>query len=101
MVTRDSLLLVMGGVLAGLKPHQQHVERLRFDEIESIEIIPQSFGCLNFVGIPPADLIISPKDKSAHAEKWSALAVDYKVLGEVVKIACHVHEQIGRRKTST
>lgn len=95
VVTKDALLLVVGGVLAGLKAHEQHVERLQFDEIKEMHIIPESAGCLNIFGIPPSNLVITPYDKEKHHDKWDTLAVDFPMLGEAVKIACHVHEQIG------
>lgn len=94
VLTGESLLLVVGGVLAGLKRHEQHVERMGFDEIEDITIKPQTFGCLNIFGIPPSDLEILPKDRTKHSEKWSTLAVDYHKLGEAVRIVAHVKVQI-------
>ena len=98
VLTENALLLVVGGVLAGLKAHEQHVERLRFDEIKEMHIVPESAGCLNLFGIPPGNLVITPYDKEKHHEKWDMLCVDFPMIGEAVKIACHVHEQIGRQK---
>ena len=52
VVTYDHLLLVTGGILVGLKPHEQHVHRLAYDEIEGIEIVPEKLGCFWFLGPP-------------------------------------------------
>ena len=74
------------------------ISYLRFDEIKEMHIVPESAGCLNVFGIPPSNLIITPYDKEKHHEKWDTLCVDFPMLGEAVRMACHVSEQIGMSK---
>lgn len=98
VVTYEHLLLVFGGVLAGLKPHEQHVHRLAYDEIVRIDIVPENPGCLWFIGPPPLELKIVTVDPAKQDPRWTSVTVDYMMLSSAVTLACQVHERIGRRK---
>lgn len=98
VVTHEHLLLVVGGVLAGLKAHEQHVHRLAYNEIVSIDIVPEKPGCFWVLGLPQLELVVTPVDPAKQDPRWTTLAVDYMMLPSAVKLACQVHERIGRRK---
>ena len=98
VVTHDHLLLVVGGVLAGLKPHEQHVHRLAYDQIERIDIKSERPGCFLIFGIPPLSLSVTPVNPDDNDSHWDTLVVDYLKLGEAVRLVGEVHERIGRRK---
>lgn len=98
VVTHDHLMLVVGGLLAGLRPDEQHVHRLAYDQIERIDLNPERPGCLLIFGVPPLDLVVTPVDPKHHDERWNTLAVDYLKIGEAVRLVGEVHERIGRRQ---
>jgi hypothetical protein len=98
VVTHQHLLLVVGGVLAGLKAHEQHIHRLAYDEIVSIDIVPEKPGCFWVFGLPQLDLNITTVDPAKQDPRWTTITVDFMMLSAAVKLACQVHERIGRRK---
>jgi hypothetical protein len=98
VVTHEHLLLVVGGVMAGLKPDEQHIHRLAYDQIERIDIVAEPPGCWVIFGVPPLQLSVTPLNPADHDPRWNTLLVDYLKVGEAVRLVGEVHERIGRRK---
>jgi hypothetical protein len=98
VVTDTSLMLVVGGVLAGLKAHEQHIHRIPLEKLESISLETEAPGCFIILGVPPVKLRIKTADNFQHDKKWDTLEVDYKMLSEAAGLIAYLHEQVGRRK---
>lgn len=98
VVTDTSLMLVVGGVLAGLKAGEQHIHRIPLEKLVSVSIESEPAGCFIVLGVPPVRLLIKTADDFPHDKKWDTLEVDYKKLSEAAGLIAYIHEQIGRRK---
>lgn len=97
VVTDRSLILVVGGMLAGLKPKEVHLNRLPMDKITSVGFKVEPPGCFLLLGIPPVNLIVKTKDDYEHDKSWDTIAVDYNKIGEAARLIAHVHEFIGHQ----
>lgn len=98
VVTDTSLMLVVGGVLAGLKAHEQHIHRIPLEKLASVGLESEPAGCFIILGVPPLKLRIETVPDFPHDKKWDTLEVDYKKLGEASGLIGYIHEQIGKRK---
>jgi len=98
VVTHHHLLLVVGGVMAGLKPQEQHIHRLAYDQIERIDIKADPPGCFVILGVPPLHLSVTTLHPEDTDPRWNTLLVDYLKVGEAVRLIGEVHERIGRRQ---
>jgi len=98
VVTDTSLMLVVGGVLAGLKAREQHIHRIPLEKLTKVSIESEPAGCFIVLGVPPVKLIIETVPDFPHDKKWNTLEVDYKKLSEAAGLIAYIHEQIGRRK---
>jgi len=98
VVTDTSLMLVVGGVLAGLKAHEQHVHRIPLGKLVSVGLESEPAGCFIILGVPPLKLRIKTARDFSHDKKWDTLEVDYRRIEEATGLIAYLHEQIGRRK---
>lgn len=100
VVTDKCLMLVVGGVLAGLKAREQHVHRIPLDKLTSISLETEAPGCFLILGIPPIKLTIKTADDFEHDKKWDSLEVDYKKLSEAARLIAHISEYKGSHERS-
>ena len=99
VLTDIGLLLIVGGVLVGLKPHEQHVTRIMIDDIVDIKFIPEKLGCFSpFIGPPMVQVQVTPRDRNDHDPKWDTVMVGFKMLGEAVQLVNMIKFEQGKRQ---
>jgi len=98
VVTDRSVILVVGGMLAGLKAKEVRIHRLPLEKIDSIGFEVEPPGCFIIMGVPPVNLVVDTTEDFEHDKSWDTLAVDYTKIGDAARLISYIHEHIGRRK---